>query len=324
MFEDYSIFYNENSENLEYTINTLIRGKVLRAASVAGIEKFCCKGILGNDISLVYNINRYDLSFVYDPLEYHLFNFVIDGPSRVRRGQQDVELPPTYADYLIPEGVEMRVDRPMGGRTLVLRVKPAALRKRLSVMLGEEGADLKFDQSALNSGRFVEYVRQPLFVAARELGHLLPSLVPRYMAELEALAVSRILLHTRHTFSHRLEKPSPCTSNARIQQVEDFIHENWNENLTLEDLTSVAKVSGKTLGQDFVKKHGVSPSRYIRDLRLSKARAILLKTPERSVMCIALQCGFSSLGHFASAYRQKYGELPSVTAKAMRKIFGIT
>ncbi|WP_413783242.1 helix-turn-helix domain-containing protein [Asticcacaulis benevestitus] len=48
----------------------------------------------------------------------------------------------------------------------------------------------------------------------------------------------------------------------------------------------------------------------MRHLRLQKAHSMLKGAPSASVVSIALHCGFSSFGHFARAYWQKFGELP--------------
>jgi transcriptional regulator GlxA family with amidase domain len=54
-------------------------------------------------------------------------------------------------------------------------------------------------------------------------------------------------------------------------------------------------------------------------VRLERARNLLLKPDDTaSVTGIALLCGFSNLGHFANAYRNRFGELPSQTLHRSR------
>ena len=50
-----------------------------------------------------------------------------------------------------------------------------------------------------------------------------------------------------------------------------------------------------------------------RDLSLDHAHQRLLGDGESSVIAIAMACGFSSFGHFARRYRDRFGELPSTT-----------
>lgn len=157
--------------------------------------------------------------------------------------------------------------------------------------------------------------RQPILTATRELNELDERFHPAYLAEIETLTLTRLLLHTRHNHSSLLETKTPHTSVNRLHLALDYIHANWNRAVTLEDLASLTGVSGRTIFQDFVQRYGETPREYVKRLRLQKARAMLLGGSEGSVMSVALNCGFSSLGHFAQAYRQMFGELPSETGK---------
>jgi transcriptional regulator GlxA family with amidase domain len=69
----------------------------------------------------------------------------------------------------------------------------------------------------------------------------------------------------------------------------------------------------------FDKLRGCSPMAFARQVRLERARGLLLKPDDASsVTGIALMCGFSNLGHFAAAYRDRFGELPSQTLQRAR------
>jgi len=52
-----------------------------------------------------------------------------------------------------------------------------------------------------------------------------------------------------------------------------------------------------------------SPKRYYMELRLQKARNLLMQT-DMSVINVALACGFSSPSHFSKCYRSHYGTTP--------------
>ena len=52
-----------------------------------------------------------------------------------------------------------------------------------------------------------------------------------------------------------------------------------------------------------------SSKRYYLELRLKKARSLLLQT-DMSVINVALACGFSSPSHFSKCYRAFYGRTP--------------
>ncbi len=52
-----------------------------------------------------------------------------------------------------------------------------------------------------------------------------------------------------------------------------------------------------------------SPKRYYMELRLQKARNLLMQT-DMSVINVALACGFASPSHFSKCYRAHYNTTP--------------
>src|SRR3546814_20523840 len=59
----------------------------------------------------------------------------------------------------------------------------------------------------------------------------------------------------------------------------------------------------------FAKYLGRSPARYYVELRLNRARLLLLQT-NMSVIDVALACGFVSASHFSKCYRDYFGKNP--------------
>ena len=67
---------------------------------------------------------------------------------------------------------------------------------------------------------------------------------------------------------------------------------------------------------DSFQKHiGTTPMAYLRDCRLELAHKRIQARDGATITDIALDCGFSHLGKFASYYQLRYGELPSQTFK---------
>lgn len=86
--------------------------------------------------------------------------------------------------------------------------------------------------------------------------------------------------------------------------------------ITNEQLAELTGISLRTLYNSFRKFRGVSPMRYLRDLRMEKVRQELLDTSKlRNVTSVATRWGFFELGRFAAEYRKRYGESPSDTLK---------
>lgn len=68
-------------------------------------------------------------------------------------------------------------------------------------------------------------------------------------------------------------------------------------------IAAQAGLSGRQLERLFATLLGAKPARYYRDLRLNKARHLVMQT-SMPLAQIAVACGFSSPAHFARAYRE--------------------
>ncbi|PTW60458.1 AraC family transcriptional regulator [Breoghania corrubedonensis] len=274
--------------------------------------KFVCRSVSAKNISIFYLNSGFCTEFSFPPADYIRIVLQIDRPCNVRIGAIQLEASPRTSGYVVPENVPLSERHPEGYKSVAVRVSASALRQRLEMLLGHEIHDtVAFEQPTRGDRRFADYFRQPLLTACHELDQIDPRFQGTFMCELEALTLTRLLLHTRHNYSDALDRKKADTNVTRLRRVEDHIHANWNKTLTLEDLAAVAELSGRTLHRSFIARHGETPHEYIKYLRLSKARAMLIDGCHASVIAVALHCGFSSLGHFARAYRERFGELPS-------------
>lgn len=105
-----------------------------------------------------------------------------------------------------------------------------------------------------------------------------------------------------------------------IRRVQEYVEANCDQPILIESLTKVTGVSARTLFRTFQEAVGCSPMAFVKNARLERARATLIRPGvSTSVSGVALACGFSNLGHFANDYRCTFGELPSETLKRSRR-----
>jgi AraC-like DNA-binding protein len=95
----------------------------------------------------------------------------------------------------------------------------------------------------------------------------------------------------------------------------EYIEAHFAERITLGDVARAAGRSARTVDAAFRDHVGVSPMTHVRNLRLDRVRAALL-TSRHQTSVLALNAGFTHLGRFAAAYRERFGELPSATRRA--------
>ena len=97
--------------------------------------------------------------------------------------------------------------------------------------------------------------------------------------------------------------------HPKLLAVIKLMEENLEEPLSRLDLARSAGLSTRQLERLFRKYLNRAPARYYLELRLNKARLLLLQT-NMSVIDVALACGFVSASHFSKCYRDFFGRTP--------------
>ncbi len=106
----------------------------------------------------------------------------------------------------------------------------------------------------------------------------------------------------------------------RVRAALDHLHHHAGEPVTPADAARAAGIHTRTLQQATQRHLGMSPSAYLRDIRLERVhRDLRAGSPgSESVAAIARRWGFGNLGRFAAAYGDKYGQKPSETLRQWR------
>ena len=89
----------------------------------------------------------------------------------------------------------------------------------------------------------------------------------------------------------------------------DYIWENWNTNICLDNLALVCGVHKITISKYFAKYTGSTLSSYQRLIRLIHA-ADMIKSNKYSLTEIAFICGFADQSHFIRFFKMFAGFLP--------------
>lgn len=120
--------------------------------------------------------------------------------------------------------------------------------------------------------------------------------------------------------SNNVQRVSVQDQGSSFEHLAQFIEEHLTQDISIAQLISVAMVGERSLYTLFERHVGTSPKDYVRQRKLERIHA-LLRDPAlkaRSVTEVAMDHGFLHLGRFAECYRQRFGELPSVTFKRYR------
>ncbi|MHA6267741.1 GlxA family transcriptional regulator [uncultured Aliiroseovarius sp.] len=104
----------------------------------------------------------------------------------------------------------------------------------------------------------------------------------------------------------------PTRIGVRHPKLSDVIQKmeaNIEDPISPSTLASEVGMSTRQLERLFRRYLNRSPKRYYMELRLQKARNLLMQT-DMSVINVALACGFSSPSHFSKCYRSHYDTTP--------------
>ncbi len=111
----------------------------------------------------------------------------------------------------------------------------------------------------------------------------------------------------------------PALSPRSVKRADAFLHDHYAEPLTLAEIARHAGVPIRTLQENFQRFHGVSPGRYLRNVRLDAARHCLRSGLVETATEAAMDAGLFHLGRFSRDYAERFGEQPSETLRTIRR-----
>jgi AraC-like DNA-binding protein len=97
---------------------------------------------------------------------------------------------------------------------------------------------------------------------------------------------------------------------GRILESMQFIRDHHAESVTVESLARKVAMSASHFAHRFSAVARITPMRYLREVRLERARTLLLAAGARAGD-VARHVGFESPAHFAREFKRRYGVPPS-------------
>jgi len=199
---------------------------------------------------------------------------------------------------------------------LAIRIEREALERQACALTGGRlRRPLRFQADMGTRGGSGLFWRQAVLQMVRGLrGGQSPLLHPLMRTQFEQLLITGLLTSQPNSISDLLQAPPGELLPRHVRLAEDYMRAHLDAPISNELLAAQVSVSVRTLQSGFRKHRGVSPMRYLRELRLSRVREELLdRSQPRSVTVLATRWGFFELGRFSAEYRRVFGELPSTT-----------
>lgn len=179
------------------------------------------------------------------------------------------------------------------------------------------------DWSAADLARCYDLRNVRIEQAMRQLGEEVAS--PGFASQLMAESLTRMIAIDVARHFRPDDRPRRVrTSEGRLSERElgriyDIIDSASNRTPTTEELSNECGISSAHLRRTFKRTTGVTLHRYVADVRLGKARALLAES-DLSLKEIAFKLGFSGPCTFSSTFKKASGETPDGYRQRLRSL----
>ena len=212
---------------------------------------------------------------------------------------------------------EARKGLPVGGLcTAAFSLAKAGLLDGKRATIHWENADSfseEFDEVELTKSVFVVDGNRMTTAGGTSSIDLMLKLVATDHGEELANAVADQLIYSSirtDQDTQRLSVPTRIgVRHPKLSLVIQMMEKNIEEPISPSILAKDVGMSTRQLERLFRRYLNRSPKRYYMELRLQKARNLLMQT-DMSVINVALACGFASPSHFSKCYRAHYDTTP--------------
>jgi len=233
-------------------------------------------------------------------------------------GRDDVACTPRHAAIASPAIENCRFLTEPNCARIQLSLHGAAVGAQLAALLGQP-PDKPVNFAAgmdLTSGYGSSLARY-ILMAVMDLERARSVLWDRLTAgAFEQFITTALLLSHPHNYSEALQRLDRPVAPRDIKRAIEYMQCHIDASITLSDIVAASGVPGRTLFKHFKDWKGVSPMRYLRDVRLARVRDCLTRAdPDQNVTTIAMSMGFTHMGRFSVEYRLRFGETPSQTLR---------
>ena len=242
------------------------------------------------------------------PLDHHYMMMHLDEPKRITRtgdGPDRTVEAKTGAISLVSAGKThiWTTEGPIGFAHLYLDPKLVArtVQERFDrdprsvTLLDCVGSDAPLLRSLFEC--MLAQLEAPSFASKLMLDTLLQAFIVQLLTEGSTLHASTS--HARHSLAPR-----------RLQRVLDFIEAELAEEVSLDDLASVAESSRSHFSRAFRDATGFPPYRYLLHRRIEAAKTMLLES-QIPISEVSERCGFKNSAQFTVMFKQFLGSTPA-------------
>lgn len=158
------------------------------------------------------------------------------------------------------------------------------------------------------SASFVSYSTTSNIHGLRPCLHTKPNVL-KIKSSLEDEAIDR--KGTSGLNLDEVDKMASYVQNFLLRVNEVVLQHLKNPSFTIEDLADAHNMSVSTLKRILKKASGMSPGKFVREVRLQQARNMLEAQQYATVLEVVYAVGFENASHFSKLYLERFGKRPS-------------
>ena len=163
-----------------------------------------------------------------------------------------------------------------------------------------------------NAPLYTDRSTQEMLKTANEIEISASSTSPLHASLKENLYLRLLLIHIS---SAGYEQKISAQSSLRMTKAQDWIHDNYARDITLEMVANQVNISRSHFARQFRQHTGFSVIEYLLKVRCD-AVAKLLASTNTDITAVAFATGFSNLSHFYRHFKRRYG----ITPRAFRQM----
>lgn len=115
-------------------------------------------------------------------------------------------------------------------------------------------------------------------------------------------------------YKHALDEKNSISrkemkNSIRIKQMLQWIHEHFEEKMSVEDIAAAAMIGKSECLRCFKQTINISPMQYVKQYRIRQA-CKMLKSTENTIGDIAFSCGFHDVSYFTKTFREEMHMTP--------------
>lgn len=112
---------------------------------------------------------------------------------------------------------------------------------------------------------------------------------------------------------------SPATGSTLCARIAQYIESNLTQPVSLTELSDRFGYIPSYINRIFKKEYATSPMQYLTDLRMARAKEILLNTPDINIKSAAQSVGYEDARYFSRVFKNETGLTPSDWVEKQRK-----